>query len=190
MKKDSKFHLQAAQVQAEISHAVDAIDPAEIEKFIQTILTAKRIYVTGKGRTGLQMQAFAMRLMHLGLDAHVIGEITAPGVRLGDLLIIGSASGKTASLVAFAQAAGEYGADIAAITANRESEIARAALAHVFIPGPSHKKQDQADEKSVLPLGGLFESALGVALNVFVLRLMAELGVTEAEMGARHANLE
>ena len=190
MRQDSEFRRQAEQVQTEISKALEAIDPAEVENFIKAILKAKRIFLAGKGRTGLQMQAFAMRLMHLGLDAHVIGETLTPGVQPGDLLIIGSGSGKTGSLVAIAQAAKEHGPVLAAITANRESVIAKAAEAHIFIPAPSHKKQDEDGIKSMLPLGGLFEAALGVALNVFVLRLMNDLGVTEVEMAARHANLE
>jgi 6-phospho-3-hexuloisomerase len=68
--------------------------------------------------------------------------------------------------------------------------IAKKAEAHVYIPAPSHKKQDEAGIKSVLPLGGLFESALGVALNIFVVQLMGALGVSESEMADRHANLE
>jgi 6-phospho-3-hexuloisomerase len=79
---------------------------------------------------------------------------------------------------------------LAAITANRESLIAMAAEVHVYIPAPSHKIKDDAGGKSVLPLGGLFEAALGVALNIFVLRMMEALGVSESEMAARHANLE
>jgi 6-phospho-3-hexuloisomerase len=190
MKTNSEFHRQADQVQAEVSNALAAIDPTEAGAFIQQIMSAGRIFVAGKGRTGLQMQAFAMRLMHLGLDVHMIGESTTPGLRAGDLLLIGSASGKTGSLVTFAQVAKAQGAVLAAVTANRESVIAKAAGTHVYIPAPSHKKQDAEDVISVLPLGGLFESALGVALSVFVLQLMDALGVTESEMAARHANLE
>jgi len=186
---ESEFHQQAAQVQAEIFNAVAAIEPADVERFVEQILKSDRIFVVGKGRTGLQLQAFAMRLMHLGLDVHMIGEVTSPGLQKNDLLLIGSASGKTGSLVAFAKAAESYGAALAAITANRDSEIAKAADVHVYILAPSHKKGDEGIT-SVLPLGGLFESALGVVLNVFVLQLMAALGVTESEMAARHANLE
>ena len=110
--------------------------------------------MAGKGRTGLQMKAFAMRLMHLGMDVHVVGESTTPGLQSGDLLLIGSASGKTSSLVAYAQAAEAQRAGLAAITANRESLIAMAAEVHVYIPAPSHKIKDDAGGKSVLPLGG------------------------------------
>ena len=39
----------------------------------------------GQGRTGLVMQALAMRLYHLGLDAHVAGAMTTPPVGAGDL---------------------------------------------------------------------------------------------------------
>ena len=187
---ESYFHQLSIQVQEEISGAIAAIDPAEANAFVQQIVEAKSIFTAGKGRTGLQMQAFAMRLMHLGLDVHAIGEITTPALRPGDLLLIGSASGKTESLVSFAQAAGRVGANLAAITANRESPIAKAADTHVYIPAPSHKKQEEEGIYSVLPLGGLFEVGLGIALNVVVVQLMGDLGVSAEEMAARHANLE
>lgn len=187
---ESDFHQLWIQVQEEISGAIAAIDPAEVKAIVQQIVEAECIFTVGKGRTGLQMQAFAMRLMHLGLDVHVIGEMTTPALKPGDLLLIGSASGKTVSIVAFAQAAGNVGANLAAITANRESPVAKAADTHLYIPAPSHKKQKEEGIYSVLPLGGLFELGLGMVLNVFVLQLMEELGVTAEEMAARHANLE
>ena len=46
----------------------------------------------GLGRDGLQMKGLAMRLFHLGLDAHVVGEMTTPPVGTGDLLICSAAT--------------------------------------------------------------------------------------------------
>jgi 6-phospho-3-hexuloisomerase len=154
------------------------------------LLKADRIFIAGKGRTGFQMQAFAMRLMHLGLKVHVIGEVTTPAIKVGDLLVIGSSSGQTESLVAFASKAEVLGISIAALTANRESLIAKSAEAHVYIPAPSHKVKGSEASRKVLPMGGLFEASLGIVVNLFVVQMMAQLGVTEEEMVTRHANLE
>lgn len=37
----------------------------------------------------------AMRLMHIGLDAHAVGEATAPSIAEGDALLVISGSGET-----------------------------------------------------------------------------------------------
>ena len=52
-------------------------------------------FTIGRGRLRLVMDMFAIRLMHLGLNVHAIGEPTTPAMRSGDLLVIGSGSGKT-----------------------------------------------------------------------------------------------
>jgi 6-phospho-3-hexuloisomerase len=48
------------------------------------------------------MRAFAMRLMHIGFQVHVAGDVTTPAIRGGNLLIIGSGSGETSGLVSMA----------------------------------------------------------------------------------------
>ena len=48
------------------------------------------------------MRGFAMRLMHLGLQVYVVDDVTTPAIKTEDLLIIGSASGNTKSLVQYA----------------------------------------------------------------------------------------
>ncbi len=47
----------------------------------------------------------AMRFMHMGREAHVVGEATAPSIRAGDGLVIVSGSGETAVSVNFARIA-------------------------------------------------------------------------------------
>ena len=37
------------------------------------LLKADRVFVAGMGRSGFVMRGLAMRLRHLGLDAHVVG---------------------------------------------------------------------------------------------------------------------
>ena len=83
------------QVLEELEGALSAISPGEAEAFADAILDAERIFVAGAGRSGLAAKAFAMRLMHLGLPVFVAGETTTPGIRAGDLLVIGSGSGAT-----------------------------------------------------------------------------------------------
>jgi hypothetical protein len=40
----------------------------------------RRWFCSGQGRSGLVAQMVAMRLMHVGFDAHAVGEATAPAI--------------------------------------------------------------------------------------------------------------
>ena len=71
-----------------------------------------RIFLTGSGRSGLALKAFAMRLAQLGKNAFFVGETTTPAIRDNDLLIIASSSGETSQLIKYADIAKNIGAKI------------------------------------------------------------------------------
>jgi len=170
----------------DLSRTLNQINQDDIEALEAAILNAERIFIAGKGRTGLQMRAFAMRLMHLGLTVHVVDDVTTPSIQRGDLLIIGSGSGKTASLVRYAETCADIGADLATITGNRESPIAEQAETVVHIP--ASKGEDKMD--TVLLMGSLFEHTLGLLCDLMVIQLKAKLDQSEGDMNTRHANLQ
>jgi 6-phospho-3-hexuloisomerase len=62
--------------------------------FFHEILHAKRIYVTGAGRSGFIAKAFGMRLMHLEFESYVVGETITPALSGGDTLVAFSGSGE------------------------------------------------------------------------------------------------
>ena len=175
---------------ADIARALQQVDPAQIEALGSTLLSAERIFIAGKGRTGLQMRAFAMRLMHLGLTVHVVDDVTTPAIGAGDLLLIGSSSGRTSSLLRYVDSVSATGASLATLTGNLDSPIAAAADALVYIPASNFKAGGKSGEGSVLVMGSLFEHCLGLLCDLLIIRLKAALKVDQAEMNARHANLE
>lgn len=61
-----------------ISSTADSLSDEGVGQFIDELLSAKRIYVMGAGRSGLIAKAFAMRLMHLGMHSYVVGETITP----------------------------------------------------------------------------------------------------------------
>ncbi|GEM_PF-105230 len=174
----------------DLSRTLTQIDEDEIEALETAILDAKRIFVAGKGRSGLQMRAFAMRLMHLGLTVHVVDDVTTPSLQSGDLLIIGSGSGRTASLVRYAEKCETLGAKLALITGNRESPIAEKADAIVSIPASNFKSGSANATQSTLIMGSLFEHTLGLLCDLMTIQLKAKLDADESDMNHRHANLE
>lgn len=175
----------------ELRAALRSIDPEAVNNLRQDIINTRRIFVAGQGRSGLRMQGFAMRLMHLDLDAHVVGGVTTPAIGPGDLLIIGSGSGKTESLVIHARRAHELNAQVVLITIADESQIGGYADTVIRINASSPKlKAGESTSTSVQPMGSLFEQALGMLLDIVVIQLMDDLNTDQSTMFARHANLE
>jgi len=175
----------------ELETCLGAIHPESLDRALEEMSAAKRLFLAGCGRSGLAIRGFAMRLMHMGLNVHVVGETSTPAIHADDCLVIGSGSGRTASLVAMAGKAREIGAKIVLFTIDPKSPIAQRADVVVVIPSPSPKAQTSAPApNSIQPMGTLFEQSLYLTFDALVVALMRERGVTSDQMFARHANLE
>ena len=177
-------------VLSEVAIALKAISADEVAELQREILGAKRVFIAGKGRSGLFMKGFAMRLMHLGLHVHVVDDVTTPSIAVGDVLVLASGSGKTASLVQYASKAKEIGATLVLITTSPDSPVGRQADKVVHIPAPSVKVEGSRGIQSAQPMANLFEQSLALLLDICTLQLMKALSKTGEQMFARHANLE
>jgi len=174
----------------ELDRTVKAISEDAIDQLVTQIVQQKkagRIFVAGAGRSGLMMRSFAMRLMHTGLQVYVVGETVTPALMAGDLLIIGSGSGETDSLVGMATKAKKLGASVALATVHSTSTIGQLADAVIVIPAAS---KEEAAQSSIQPMGSLFEQTLLLLFDAVVLRCMDRLSMDAAAMYNRHANLE
>jgi 6-phospho-3-hexuloisomerase len=174
----------------ELEQILSRLEPQNSEKLCNLILSAKRIFVAGAGRSGFMIRAFAMRLMHMGFTAYVVGETVTPNIEADDLLIIGSGSGETASLVSMAVKAKSIGFTLALVSIFPESTIGDQAEAIIKIPAPTPKVKIDTGVKSIQPMGSLFEQSLLLVFDSIILRLMEKQGNCSDVMFNRHANLE
>jgi len=180
----------AKAILGELDQALAAIGHEKACALVDMIMTAEKILTAGAGRSGLAVKAFTMRLMQLAFDAYVVGETITPNLTDKDLLIIGSGSGATGSLVAVADRARVIGARIGLITIDEQSPLAERADVVLAIPAPSDKLQRDLAFQSIQPMGSLFEQALLLTLDAIVLMLMDKRGDCASRMFERHANLE
>lgn len=180
----------AGRITAEISRTVDRIDEAAGGRLVEMLADTSRVFLAGAGRSGCAVRAFAIRLAHLGLDAHVVGETATPPLAAGDLLLVGSGSGATPTLVAIAGNAHRLGARIALVTIARESPIGKLADLVLTLPAPTPKLDGPDESTSIQPMGSLFEQSLLITLDAVVLELMDRLAADRDAMFGRHANLE
>jgi 6-phospho-3-hexuloisomerase len=179
------------EVLAEITSCLHLISGDSLAQAGRMIEEASKIFVSGAGRSGLIMRALGTRLMHLGKTVYVVGDSTTPGIQAGELLIIGSGSGQTSTLLAIAQKAQSQGAKILLFTTNPTSLLANRADQYVTLPAPSLGEIEEGrDPKSMQPMGTLFEQSLLILCDIIVLSIMLRTGVSASQMRVRHANLE
>jgi len=188
--------LMASKIRA----IANKISDDDVEKFMAEILGAKRVYVIGAGRSGLVAKSFAMRLMHLGLHAYVVGETITPALNRGDLIVIFSGSGRTKTVADIAETAKDIGAHICLITSNADSRIGKIADCNVIIEHHRDEVEDDAVEfeirqmmgehKSFAPLGTLFETASMIFGDAVISRLMEITKTDESALKNRHTNIE
>lgn len=180
-----------AEMQAEIRDCLDAVSDQAVEQAVEDILSAGKIVLAAAGRSGAALRAGAIRLRHLGLDAYFIGETSTPPLGPGDLLIIGSGSGRTQSVLAQAEKARQAGTMLLLFTIHPASPLAESADTVVVIPASSPKAEGPAQAKtSIQPMASLFEQCLFLLMDALVILLMHRLGATSEDMFKRHANLE
>ncbi len=186
-----------------IMNAVRRLDVEKLEKFVDMLVEfypnkQGRILVMGAGRSGLVGRAFAMRLLHLGYNAYVLGETIVPAIREGDIVVAISGSGKTKLIVTAAEAAKEAKARLVAITSYPDSPLGKLADLVIEVPGRT-KYSNETDyfarqilgiTEPLAPLGTLFEDTTMIVLDGIVAELMIRLKKTEEDLRLVHANIE
>lgn len=189
MASDPSLRNVLPEIVTEMQEVLKQVRQEELQGFAEIAARAKAVFLCGAGRVGVATRALAMRLVHLGKEAHWVSDDTTPGIGRGDLLIANSGSGGSPSTLSTASLAKKAGAWVATITANPRGKIARLADAVVNLPAQTYKT-DRGAWKSVLPMGSQFELCLWVVQEMLCLVLMERLGVDEAAMIRRHRNLE
>ncbi|QHC71575.1 6-phospho-3-hexuloisomerase [Rathayibacter sp. VKM Ac-2801] len=180
-----------AVITAEVSAAADALvrgGGKQLEQVASLLAGADRVFVHGAGRSGLALRMTAMRLMHLGLRVHVVGDATTPAIAPGDVLLTASGSGTTAGIVRAAQSAVDAGARVAALTTAGSSPLAELASAVVVVPAA--EKLDRSGTASAQYSGGLFEQTVVLTGDALFHALWKRSGIDADDLWPRHANLE
>jgi len=181
---------QFARACRELESACHALDPGQLNRLIGEISRAKKVVLFGVGREGLMMRALAMRLYHMGLDAHVVGDMSTPPVGPGDLLIVSAGPGGFSTVNGLLGVAKAAGARTACVTAQPDGDAPQVSDVVLTIPAQTMADGQSPDLASILPMGSLFEGAQYLVFEVLILHLRDHLGVDPDAMRARHTNLE
>lgn len=166
-----------------IANAISSVPESVRNDFVREILSARQIVVAGRGRSGMMAAAFARRLGQMGLAAWGLDDSTVPRLGKRDVLVACTGSGTTPTVLSLMETARLGGARVLSVTRQSNPIAVRAdVVAELDVEVP---KSD-----GLFPLGTLFEVSLLAFLDHIVVDLIAALGATESDLGARHTNLE
>lgn len=179
------FSESANTLLGEIGAVVAQVDADEADRFYTAVTTAKRVFITGEGRSLFVAQTFAMRLIHLGVSAAVIGEATCPKPGTGDVLVAVSGSGKTATVLAVAEEAKKAGSKVHAISATKDNPLTKIADDLLLVPGAT-KAEGKGEVRSAQPLSSLFDQSLHVVLDAVNLLIFQRRGKNKEQVKAKH----
>ena len=196
------MELMKSSIKAIIGNIVSAeefLDEDVIDEFENIIIESQNVFVTGAGRSGLAAKAFAMRLMHLGVSAYVVGETISPAIYENDCIVAISGSGETNTIVSAATIAKKRGSKVLAVTSYPESTLGKLTDSCLLVKGRTKqevddenymKRQIHGNYTSLTPLGTAFELTTLVFLDAIVSELMEKMHQTESDLKARHTVLE
>jgi 6-phospho-3-hexuloisomerase len=173
----------------ELGDVVRAIDETATAHLIDEVVRSRSLFTYGVGREGLVLQSFCMRLYHLGLDAHVVGDMTTPSVHSGDLFITSAGPGYFSTVGALMDVVRRSGGRTALVTANPDAELPRRADLVIVIPGRT-MAGGMGEKASIQPMGSLYEQAMWVYFDYVVLKMIRRFSTSFEEMSRRHTNLE
>jgi len=195
---ECKYLISSMELMANhLQKVVNELDRKSIKQMLEHIINARAIFVMGAGRSGLVGRAFAMRLMHLGFTAYVVGESTTPAVTKEDVVVAISGSGQTRSIANLAKITKEIGAKLITITSNDESTLGKISDTVVKIAGRTKEDAGEYVERHLkgefaylTPLGTSFETSATVFLDGIIAELIHITGASEEDLKSRHNKLE
>lgn len=180
-----KFDELRKKVLDDVQSCVNKTDAARVDELASLIAERKRVFLVASGRSGCILDAMKVRLEHLGIAGARLSMQNITDVKRGDLVLVGSGSGATTVPLEVSEAAAKAGAEMAIITADPSSKIAK--LAKLVIHVPSYV---QPEEGSPHTLRSLFEECLLVICDCTCRLVQHKLGVTAAQMQSRHSKVE
>ncbi|MCL2116778.1 MAG: 6-phospho-3-hexuloisomerase [Methanobrevibacter sp.] len=182
-----------------IENASQYIDEEVINEFMEILTSSENVFLMGAGRSGLAAKAFAMRLVHLGISAYVVGETISPAIYANDCILAISGSGETNTIVSAVKIAKNKGSKALSLTSYPESSLGKISDVVMLVQGRTKidvddedyiKRQIEGNYASLTPLGTAFELTSLIFLDGLISELMHKMGKTEYDLKYRHTVFE
>lgn len=130
------FRTIAQRMLNDVSDSLGRTSARNFLDFVEVLSGRRSILVAGEGRLTAVARAFAHALARLGRNVHVVGESTAPGVKLGDLLLVLTESGSSSLMAQRVATARRLAASVVVVTAEGHADLLRHADIGIVLPAP------------------------------------------------------
>ena len=182
MSKFSAFGHVSKAVLAEIVDCVRRVPPSQVDALAAELAKHNRVLLIGTGRSGLVLQAMATRLAHLQINTEFVASAE---IQPGDLVLVGTGSGRTPAVLEFMEKAAAAGAKFAVITADPASPAAQKASLVIHIPS-----YVTPVDSSPHTLRSLFEECLLIVCDCICRIVQDVKGITTIDMQSHHSKRE
>jgi 6-phospho-3-hexuloisomerase len=187
-----------------VEEVAETIDQEQVECFLTEIMRAERIFVVGAGRSGFVAKSFAMRLMHLGLIAYVVGETVTPAFNKKDTLIAFSGSGKTKSVLEACETTRRLDGKLCLVTGTENSPMSSLADCLVYLKAYDENMQTGSDHFDLrqlrgehrslshpaTPIGTLFETSAMIFADSIIAALIELKHCQIEDIVHRYTNMQ
>ncbi len=177
--------MQHRIILSRVADALESVPDGSIDAVARLISAADRVFITGDGRSRMVGNFFAMRLMHAGITAYIVGDVITPAIYKSDLLLLVSGSGNTAQLVHQTEQCRDMQIVTMLVTGASQSPLSDMVNCSVQV-GQAHHHIDD----SCTPMGIVFEMSSLLFLELVIARLLEQRKINTSDMKKRHANLE
>jgi 6-phospho 3-hexuloisomerase len=182
----SRFGRSLDEIVGHLESVKKDFEEEKMDALVKVLLSSRRIFVYGAGRSGLVGRMFTQRLMHLNLNAYFVGETLTPALESQDVFVAISGSGQTTSTLALTKATKERGAKVVVLTAHPDSSFAEEADLIIPIKG----KTKLTEYESYAPFTTIFDITCLAYLDSLASELMGRLGLTDKDIEGKHATVE
>lgn len=185
-----RYRNTVSLVISEINGALSSVDVESIERLVEDLYKAEKVFLIGVGRVMLSLEAFSKRLSHLGIHAHCVGDITEPALTDKDIIVVASGSGESIVPVAVAKKAKELKAKrIIHIGSNPNGSMKEFADYMVRIPVRTRLYlKDEIVSEQIMT--SLFEQTLLILGDIISKIIVDEKKIDLKDLWQYYANLE
>ncbi|MFX1256725.1 MAG: SIS domain-containing protein [Promethearchaeota archaeon] len=164
-------------------------------KFIDLVhdglINKRRFFLLASGRSGMILQCFGTRLVHLGAETYIVTNLASiPGLSKEDILIVLSGSGTTSIVVSllkdYVNKVKPYG--IVSITSHPDTIIGRIGDITVKLKGRTKRDKPEGSEDAILtPEGTMFEQVAFTYLDAIIAELAIKMGKANEDLLRLHS---
>ncbi len=115
----------------ENQQVLEKVSDLAVARLIEEIATAFRVFVVGEDHRSLALHLVAMRLVDLGCQVYIVGEMSTSVIGAGDLLIACSNSRSVNNVCVLVERARKAGARIVSVTTQANSTLGQ--MSHVAL---------------------------------------------------------